>query len=357
MFSKHVATCLVATALGASPALAQTSPTPGSNPPAAGTQVPTASATAQNVSAADFVSQAANSDMFEIQSSQLALNKAQDAKVHDFVQRMINDHTQASERLKAAAKGQTLPTSLDQEHAQKLQQLQQVPADGFTRSYVQMQFEGHQKAVSLFENYAQHGDNSDLKQFAQGTLPTLREHLQMVSQLQNAGARPAQAGQVMSENYITQEKPDVWRSSKLVKLNVYNENNEKVGDINDVLVSRDGRVEAVVIGVGGFLGIGEHNVAVPFGALQWSMVPVRANAATSANSAANQTATPATAVNPPAPVIPGPASTAAVPATPAAVPASAGAGENRAYPDHAVLPNASKDQLKSAPEFRYGNTR
>src|SRR3954453_3754623 len=148
MFTKYVATCLVATALGAPPAMAQTSATPGTNPTAAGTQAPaTGSATAQNVSAAEFVTQAANSDMFEIQSSQLALNKAQDEKVHDFAQRMINDHTQASEKLKAAAKGQTLPTSLDQEHAQKLQQLQQVPADGFTRSYVQMQFEGHQKAV------------------------------------------------------------------------------------------------------------------------------------------------------------------------------------------------------------------
>jgi len=317
----------------------------------------TASPAAQNVSAADFVNQAANSDMFEIQSSQLAVNKAQDGKVHDFAQRMINDHTQASEKLKAAAKGQTVPTSLDQEHAQKLQQLQQAPANDLTRSYVQMQLEGHQKAVSLFENYAQHGDNSDLKQFAQGTLPTLREHLQMVSQLQNAGPKPAQAGQVMSENYITQERPDVWRSSKLVNLNVYNQNNEKVGDVNDVLVNRDGRVEAVVIGVGGFLGIGEHNVAVPFGALQWSMVPVRANAATSANSVANQTSTLGSAADTPAPVIPGPAGTAAVPATPAPVPTSAGAGENRAYPDHAVLPNASKDQLKNAPEFRYGSTR
>src|SRR4051812_16336770 len=105
MFTKHVATCLVATALGASPALAQNSPTPGSNPPPAGTQVPaTASPAAQNVSATDFVNQAANSDMFEIQSSQLAV-KAQDGKVHDFAQRMINDHTQASEKLRAAAKG------------------------------------------------------------------------------------------------------------------------------------------------------------------------------------------------------------------------------------------------------------
>ena len=71
--------------------------------------------------------------------------------------------------------------------------------------------------------------------------------------------------------YITQGKPDMWRASKLEGVDIYNQNNERIGEIDDVLVDKSGKVEAVVIGVGGFLGIGERNVAVPFNALQWQM--------------------------------------------------------------------------------------
>src|ERR671910_903374 len=98
---------------------------------------------------------------------------------------MIQDHTQASEKLKAAAQGMTVPTSLDQEHAQMLQQLQQASGNDFTRSYVQMQFMGHQRAVALFDSYAQNGDNAQLKPFAQQTAPTLRTHLQQITQIRD----------------------------------------------------------------------------------------------------------------------------------------------------------------------------
>src|SRR6202171_402345 len=54
-----------------------------------------------------------------------------------------------------------------------------------------------------------------------------------------------------------------WRASKMVGLNVYNDNNESVGSINDLLADKSGNIKAVVIGVGGFLGVGEHLVAVP----------------------------------------------------------------------------------------------
>ena len=54
-----------------------------------------------------------------------------------------------------------------------------------------------------------------------------------------------------------------WRASKLVGLNVYNDSNESLGSINDLLTEKSGNIKAVVIGVGGFLGVGEHLVAVP----------------------------------------------------------------------------------------------
>ena len=60
----------------------------------------------------------------------------------------------------------------------------------------------------------------------------------------------------------------MWRSSKLIGLNVYNDQNEKLGDINEILLDKSGKVEGVVIGVGGFLGMGEKLVAVAFSDLQ-----------------------------------------------------------------------------------------
>ena len=49
---------------------------------------------------------------------------------------------------------------------------------------------------------------------------------------------------------------------------VYDNQDNKIGDVNDILLDKDGRVSTVIIGVGGFLGVGEKDVAVPFTALK-----------------------------------------------------------------------------------------
>ncbi|HEX4584121.1 MAG TPA: PRC-barrel domain-containing protein [Burkholderiaceae bacterium] len=54
-----------------------------------------------------------------------------------------------------------------------------------------------------------------------------------------------------------------WRASKLVHAPVYNENNEKIGRIDDFIVSPDGTLSVAIIDVGGFLGVGAHRVAIP----------------------------------------------------------------------------------------------
>ena len=64
-------------------------------------------------------------------------------------------------------------------------------------------------------------------------------------------------------------KEGEWRASKLVGVNVYNDANEKIGDINDVILDKSGKVENVILGVGGFLGMGEHYVAVAYDKLKW----------------------------------------------------------------------------------------
>src|ERR1700710_1644598 len=70
-------------------------------------------------------------------------------------------------------------------------------------------------------------------------------------------------------------KDGQWRASKLVGVNVYNDNNDKIGEIEELIVDKSSKVENVVLGVGGFLGMGEHYVAVPMDKLKWVDQPVR----------------------------------------------------------------------------------
>jgi putative membrane protein len=66
------------------------------------------------------------------------------SQVRQFAQKMVQDHTGAGDRLKEAAQGQTVPTDLDQQHAQMLQQLQGASGPDFDRRYVQLQLAAHQ---------------------------------------------------------------------------------------------------------------------------------------------------------------------------------------------------------------------
>jgi sporulation protein YlmC with PRC-barrel domain len=129
-----------------------------------------------------------------------------------------------------------------------------------------------------------------------------------------------------------------WRASKVVGLNVYNDNNESIGSINDLLTDKNGSIKAVVIGVGGFLGVGAHLVAVPFEKVKFVNEPI---AYTGASGGPN---TPGT--RPPSSTTTGSATTNTGPTSaPASKP-------NPWYPDHAVF-NATKDELKAMPEFKY----
>lgn len=101
-----------------------------------------------------------------------------------------------------------------------------------------------------------------------------------------------------------------WRASKVVGVNVYNEQNEKIGEINDVIIDASGKVDGAVVGVGGFLGAGEHNVLIPMNRIKFS-------------NEAGKTTTGSTS-----------------------------SGSKQWYPDRAVI-NANKDQLKAMTEFKY----
>jgi sporulation protein YlmC with PRC-barrel domain len=129
-----------------------------------------------------------------------------------------------------------------------------------------------------------------------------------------------------------------WRASKLVGLNVYNDSNESLGSINDLLTDKSGNIKGVVIGVGGFLGVGEHLVAVALDKVKFVDDPIAYTGASTS---------PATGGARPSTTGTGTTTTGA-----ATAPAAPAVKKNPWYPDHAML-SATKDQLKAMPEFKY----
>ena len=125
---------------------------------------------------------------------------------------------------------------------------------------------------------------------------------------------------------------EMWRSSKLIGLNVYNDQDEKLGAISEILLEKSGKVDFVVIGVGGFLGIGQHDIMVEMSKLKFVDEPVRISTTT----AQPGSATTGTATRPPT------ATTTTTPTT-----------KSKWYPDHAVLSGATKESLKNMAEFKY----
>jgi sporulation protein YlmC with PRC-barrel domain len=111
-----------------------------------------------------------------------------------------------------------------------------------------------------------------------------------------------------------------WRASKLVGVSVYNTKNERLGDINEILLDKSGRVSGVVIGVGGFLGMGERDILVGLDQLKFVDEPLPVTT----GSASTTTARPARAAN------------------------------EQWYPDHAVV-DASEDQIKAMSQFKYSD--
>ena len=134
-----------------------------------------------------------------------------------------------------------------------------------------------------------------------------------------------------------------WRASKLVHVDVYNEANEKIGDINDVILDRSGKVAKVILGVGGVLGVGEHYVVVGFDKLKWVDQPVTSTTASTTSAPAD--------VPPTTSATDGATRTTTGAAITTKTTTTTSASTNW-YPERAVF-NATKDQLKAMPEFKY----
>jgi putative membrane protein len=133
-----------------------------------------------------FVTNAAISDMYEIQAGKLAQQKSQSAAVKKFAAQIVKDHTATSSQLKSAvAKGvkAQIPTELDQRRKGMIDNLTASQGKDFDTRFAAQQTAAHQEAVTLFTGYAKNGDNAQLKTWAGQTAPKLQMHLDMAKQL------------------------------------------------------------------------------------------------------------------------------------------------------------------------------
>jgi sporulation protein YlmC with PRC-barrel domain len=145
-------------------------------------------------------------------------------------------------------------------------------------------------------------------------------------------ATPAQNPPAAATTTAPAAKSGMWRSSKLIGLNVYNDQNEKLGDISEILLDKQGKVEGVIIGVGGFLGMGQRDIKVDMAKLKFVDEPAK----TTSNATTTTTTTGAGTQRPIATTT-----------------TTTASNDKKWYPDHAVLSGATKDQLKAMPEFKY----
>lgn len=129
---------------------------------------------------ADFAVKAADAGMTEVQLGQLAQQKGMAKDVKEFGAMMVKDHTAAGDKLKALAAGKniTLPATISPDMQKHVDDLQQKSGKDFDKAYISLMIDDHKKVISAFENESRNGSDADIRNFADGTLHTLRHHLQ-----------------------------------------------------------------------------------------------------------------------------------------------------------------------------------
>jgi len=197
----NLAAAMVSLAVGASLAMAQTSP--AQTPPSPSASYPTQSNSADasggsQLSRSDrtFVRKAAEGNAAEVALGRLAEQTSEDPKVKAFGERIVRDHTQANEQLASVAQtlNMTLPTSPSKADQKEMDKLSKLSGTAFDKAFAHDMVKDHRMDIRAFEHEAKDGRDSQVKQFAQTTLPTLREHLALAEQLPGQERRTASAG-------------------------------------------------------------------------------------------------------------------------------------------------------------------
>ncbi len=157
--------------------------------------VPAAPGIQARTTAATYVTQAASSDTYERESSQLALQHAASPEVRAFAQMMVNDHANTSAQVMAAAKAASIgkPGGPTPNHATMLKRLRETPHESLERAYVDQQVMAHEEALALHQGYAAKGDNPGLRAVASEAVPIVERHLAEIRRIQGIMGGPTGA--------------------------------------------------------------------------------------------------------------------------------------------------------------------
>jgi len=244
-----------------------------------------------------FLTEAIQINLAEISVGDLAQKNGGSDDVKSFGKMLVDDHTASNTKATslAQANGVTPPTEPKAADKQKHDELAKLSGADFDREFAKAMVKGHEEAISKFEA-ASKGDD-DIAKFAQETLPTLQKHLKTAQTLESskrAQAEAPAASEAKKESEMAPEAAPPAETKKegaseakaaekmaavpsdavsvndYYKQNVYDSSDKTIGEVSDVLLDKNGQVKAVILSVGGFLGLGGKYVSVPFNALQVS---------------------------------------------------------------------------------------
>jgi putative membrane protein len=141
----------------------------------------TGMSTPKNATVSDrtFMRKAAEGGKAEVELGKLAQEKAASPEVKQFGERMVNDHTKASDQLKQVAEkeGVTLPDKLNAKDRATKARLEKLSGEAFDRAYMRDMVKDHTEDVAEFRKEANNGKDPEVKSFASQTVPTLEDHL------------------------------------------------------------------------------------------------------------------------------------------------------------------------------------
>jgi putative membrane protein len=146
-------------------------------------------ATAGGRSSTMFLKNAAIGNAYEIEAARIALDRSRSEEVKGFARQMIDDHTTAANQLRSALATSEakdvgdIPDQLDNRRRGLIEHLRDAPESDFDKRYVDQQVTSHQETATLLENYAENGDNSQLRSWANSVLPVVRRHLEQAKRL------------------------------------------------------------------------------------------------------------------------------------------------------------------------------
>ncbi len=135
----------------------------------------------------DFAEKAALGGMMEVEAGKIAVEKATNAEVKAFGQKMIDDHSKINEALKtlASSKNMILPSMMSESQQKDLNDLREKTPNDFDKAYVKMMVDDHKDDVDEFQKAVDKLHDMDLKNFAINTLPTLQKHLASIQEIES----------------------------------------------------------------------------------------------------------------------------------------------------------------------------